>query len=217
MNNCFSTPFILIKTGNGMQETPADLSNRSHTFHEHLLIISDDFFYWDNVPGLSNVLITQFWNYATQRDWLMLSYNISIFCACMCVLPCSEKDSLGRLQHVWGIDIDALSIIESGLVAHHHHPTFQRSQGWQAATRDCGGRRWYVYTDTNYRHSSLLCGWTLSTFRRRRRRSSLTGFTGHQHGWTQAILQELGGTLNHVKQPSMYFLSYCNVHFTVSL
>lgn len=29
---------------------------------------------------------------------------------------------------------------------------------------------------------------------------SLTGFTGHQHGRTQAILQDLGRTLNHVKK-----------------
>lgn len=73
---------------------------------------------------------------------------------CMLCLRVCEKHSLGRLQHLCGVDIDAQSSIERGLVPHHHHPTFHRAQGRKAATRDCGRSRWsvsmflFVTTDT---------------------------------------------------------------------
>ena len=50
-----------------------------------------------------------------------------------------KKDSLWRLQHLRGIDHGAFSIFKSGLVAHHHHSTFHRSQVREAAARDCRG------------------------------------------------------------------------------
>lgn len=63
-------------------------------------------------------------------------------------------------------------------------------------------------TETTHRHVSLPRGRKSSTFRRRRRRFSLTGFTGHQHGGTQAIPQDLWRTLNDAKQPPISFLKH---------
>lgn len=75
---------------------------------------------------------------------------------CVHVLSYSEKDSLGCLQHICGVNFDARIKVDSGLIAHHHHPALQGSQGRKASTRDCGGGDNVLICI--YRHSSLLRG-----------------------------------------------------------